>query len=392
MSRKLRVLAVGHSYVVSLNRALLREVAADRDFEVAVVAPELFLSELGPLRCEPERPESPLKLIPARIHWGRWVYTFGYDPKILVRTLNEGNFDVVFAWEEPYIYAGYQVAHAAARFAPQAAFCFRTAQSLPKRYPPPFSYFERKCLEHTDGWIAGAHLVYQNCIARGYPAAKGSILTLAVDTSAFVPLPESERQIVRDALGLRAPVLGYIGRLTPEKGIDVMLRAIEMLETDRQWSLLVLGSGPSEAAVVQWAKEHGWSERVVVRLARHDEVPRYLASMDLLLAPSLTTRRWKEQFGRMVIEAFACGVPVISSDSGELPYVIEKAGWIVPEGDSAAMARTISSALDDGARRAEIARMGLERVKRYSAETLGRAFRSYYRHLVEQKRNGLSAV
>ena len=114
--------------------------------------------------------------------------------------------------------------------------------------------------------------------------------------------------------------------------------------------------------------------------------------MDLLLAPSLTTRRWKEQFGRMVIEAFACGVPVISSDSGELPYVIEEAGWIVPEGDSAAMARTISSALDDGARRAEIARMGLERVKRYSAETLGPAFRSYYRRLVEQKRKGLSAA
>lgn len=392
MSRKLRVLAIGHSYVVSLNRALLREVAEDKDFEVTVVAPELFLSELGLLHCEPEPEGSPLKVIPARIHWGKWVYTFGYDSKVLNRLMEEGHFDVVYAWEEPYIYAGYQIARAVARLAPQAAYCFRTAQSLPKRYRPPFSYFERKCLERIDGWVAGAHLVYENSVARGYPAEKGKTLTLAVDTSAFVPLPEAERQLIRDETGLRVPVLGYIGRLTPEKGIDVMLRAIEMLEADRQWSLLVLGSGPSEVSIKQWAREHDWSDRVVVRLVRHDEVPRYLASMDVLLAPSLTTRRWREQFGRMVIEAFACGVPVISSDSGELPYVIEDAGWIVPEGDATALSHTIEAALDDPARRAEIARIAREQVKRYSTLTLARAFRDYYRKLSEQKRKTSSAA
>ena len=55
--------------------------------------------------------------------------------------------------------------------------------------------------------------------------------------------------------------------------------------------------------------------------------------MDLLCAPSRTTPRWREQFGRMLIEAMACGVPVIASPSGEIPYVVGDAGVLVPEGD-----------------------------------------------------------
>jgi glycosyltransferase involved in cell wall biosynthesis len=63
----------------------------------------------------------------------------------------------------------------------------------------------------------------------------------------------------------------------------------------------------------------------IVKVA-HDEVPAYLNAMDLLCAPSLTTPSWREQLGRMVVEALACGVPVISSDSGELPFVVADAG------------------------------------------------------------------
>lgn len=385
MARKIKVLAIGHSYVVGLNRSLLREVAANGDFEVVVAAPARFRSELGPIDCHPEPLDSPLKVISVKTHWDRWVYTFGYDDDVLARLMREERFDVVFAWEEPYIYAGYQIARAVGRYAPQTAFSFRTAQSLPKRYPPPFNYFERICLQQIDGWIAGAHLVYENSVARGYPANKGRVLTLAVDTRTFKPFSEEAKAAVRKELGLQAPMLGYLGRLTPEKGIDVMLRAIELLEPQRPWSLMVLGAGPSDATITQWARRNNWRDRVMVKLVPHSDVPRYLASMDLLLAPSLTTRRWREQFGRMVIEAFACGVPIISSDSGELPFLVGDTGWVVPEADPAAMATAIRTALDDNARREAVAREGLQRANDYSARTLGRAFSNYFRELAEQK-------
>ena len=91
----------------------------------------------------------------------------------------------------------------------------------------------------------------------------------------------------------------------------------------------------------EWAAGKGWSNRVKVKLAKHSEVPRYLGCMDLLVAPSQTMKNWREQFGRMIIEAFACGVPVIGSDSGEIPFVIGDAGLVVAETDVAGWAQAI---------------------------------------------------
>ena len=108
----------------------------------------------------------------------------------------------------------------------------------------------------------------------------------------------------------------------------------------------MLGSGPMEGKILDWAKTRGWSDRVRIMLARHDEVPSYLGTMDMLVAPSQTTCHWKEQFGRMLIEAFACGVPVIGSDSGEIPYVIGDAGRVVGEKDVLGWAAAIIELLD----------------------------------------------
>ena len=83
--------------------------------------------------------------------------------------------------------------------------------------------------------------------------------------------------------------------------------------------------------------------------------------MDLLAAPSLTTRLWKEQLGRMLIEAMACGIAIVGSDSGEIPFVLGQAGSVVPEGDTRAWSTAIGELLDNPSRRAELAAAGLAR-------------------------------
>jgi glycosyltransferase involved in cell wall biosynthesis len=85
--------------------------------------------------------------------------------------------------------------------------------------------------------------------------------------------------------------------------------------------------------------------------------------MDILAAPSQTTRRWKEQFGRMLIEAMACGVPVVGSDSGEIPYVIGDAGKVVAEADTAAWARTLGTLFETPSLRAELSTLGREQAE-----------------------------
>lgn len=147
--------------------------------------------------------------------------SFGYEPRELRRLLEDGHFDVIHAWEEPYTFAGYQIARAAERSA--ARFCFRTAQSLPKRYPPPFAHFERRVLQRADAWLSSARLVHDLMLQRGYPEDRGRMIRLAVDLEAFRPLDPAVRAAGRDELRLRAPVVGFTGRLVAVKGLDVLI-------------------------------------------------------------------------------------------------------------------------------------------------------------------------
>jgi glycosyltransferase involved in cell wall biosynthesis len=88
------------------------------------------------------------------------------------------------------------------------------------------------------------------------------------------------------------------------------------------------------------------------------EAPRWLAALDCLVLPSRTTAHWKEQFGRVLIEAMACGVPVVGSSSGAIPTVIGDAGRVFPEGDFAALGRELTALSLDGALRSELGGRG----------------------------------
>jgi glycosyltransferase involved in cell wall biosynthesis len=100
--------------------------------------------------------------------------------------------------------------------------------------------------------------------------------------------------------------------------------------------------------------------------------------MDLMVAPSQTMKNWREQFGRMIIEAFACGVPVVGSDSGEIPYVIGDAGKVVAEADVEGWANTVGELLDSPAARQELRQRGLDRASKYSVSTIAQQYREYY--------------
>jgi len=381
LNDRIRVLTIGHSYVVAENRALVREVARDPQFDVTVAAPVAFRSGLGPIDLQPEPAGSSLHLKPLGARFTQWTHIFAYDRRGLATMIEDGAFDVIHAWEEPYIYAGYQIVRATAKS--NAAFCFRTAQNIDKRYPFPFSRFERAARSRAQGWIAGGKLVFESMVRRGFPKERGRIMTLAVDLDAFKPLSVERKQTVARQIGLAPPIVAYVGRLTRAKGIDLMMNAMDAVGGSTPWSLLAMGTGPMEGELRNWAAARGWSDRVQVRLVPHRDVPSYLGAADVLLAPSQTGSRWREQFGRMVIEAFACGVPVLGSDSGEIPDVIGDAGKVLAESDTHAWASAIVEVLGNAELRSDMARRGLERVQAYSVAAVARQYRAYYRELVD---------
>jgi glycosyltransferase involved in cell wall biosynthesis len=119
-------------------------------------------------------------------------------------------------------------------------------------------------------------------------------------------------------------------------------------------------------------------------LAPHHDVARYLGAMDVLVAPSQTTPRWKEQFGRVLIEAMACGVPVLASDSGEIPKVVGDAGRVLPKTDAAAWSAALTEILDDAQMRRHMIERGLARADEYSVERVAAQYREFYRWLAAQ--------
>jgi glycosyltransferase involved in cell wall biosynthesis len=155
------------------------------------------------------------------------------------------------------------------------------------------------------------------------------------------------------------PRIGFVGRFEPVKGLDVLLAAFTCLASEA--SLVLVGDGSQRDML------HG--ERVHVLPAMDFErLPSLLKALDVLVLPSVTMLPMhREQFGRVLAEAMAAGVPVIGSTSGALPEVIEDAGLIVPERDAAALARALQSVLTDTELRRSLAERGLQRARAHFA-------------------------
>ena len=356
MTRPRRLLTLGHSYVVAMNRRLAHEMALEGEWEVTAAAPDRFPGDLREIALEPIAGEA-CRTVAVPVQFGRKPHLMLYGRAL--RDLLRERWDVVHCWEEPYVASAWQVARWAR---PDATLVYATFQNLRKRYPPPFAQLERRAMRRADGWIAFGRTVEATLADRpGYVERPHAVIPPGVDLARFRPDPEARRRIHAE-LGWGddgPPVIGCLGRFVPEKGIDLLRRTWEVSEPSR---LLLVGGGPMELALREWAARVGDGVRVVTGVP-HDRVPDYLSAMDVLAAPSLTTPRWREQFGRMLVEAMACGVPVVGSDSGEIPFVIGDAGVVVPEGDAEAWTVALNRLIADAAWRTELATRGLERAR-----------------------------
>lgn len=368
-----RLLTIGHSHVVSENRRLAHEmgIQGGSRWDIVAIAPERFRGDLGPLQAQRAEDEAvELRTVPLRL--GRSAHFMRYAG---LRDAMAGSWDVVHAWEEPYIAAGAQIAGAAPA---TAKVVFATFQNIAKDYPWPLSWFERQSMRRADGWIAFGELVKTTLQSRvGYAGKPSRVIAPGVDTCLFRP-DTPARSVVRRELGWAedAPVAGFLGRFEPQKGIELLCHALEAVAVP--WHALFVGGGTLEPLLRTFEKRHPSRVRVITGVP-HREVPRWLNAMSLLCAPSRTTPAWREQFGRMLIEAMACGVPVVGSDSGEIPFVIGGAGVVLPEADIQAWTAAIERLLSDAAARRTYADSALARVAdRFTWPVVARAHLGWF--------------
>jgi glycosyltransferase involved in cell wall biosynthesis len=364
-------LTIAHSYCVSLNRRLAQEIAATGEWEVTAVGPARFAGDFGWTVLERD-PGEACEVVPVPVHISRPIHLMVYGRRLMV--LLKQPWDLVHCWEEPYVAAAGQVAWAARSTAP---IVFATFQNIEKRYPPPFRWIERYTLARAAGIVAFGRTAHDVVIERAPLGTPVRVISPGVDVGQFDLDAAGATRIRRHyAWSDRTPVVGFLGRLVPEKGCALLTRVLDRLRVP--WRAIFVGAGPLEADLRRWAHCHPGRVRIETGVD-HDHVAGYLNAMDVLCAPSQTTQSWREQFGRMVIEAFACGTPVIASDSGELPHVVADAGLLVREADEAAWARAIMSLLTDQRLRSELGRRGRQRaVEHFAWPTIARQHLTFF--------------
>jgi glycosyltransferase involved in cell wall biosynthesis len=283
------------------------------------------------------------------VHLDRRIHVMFYGRRL--REVLRARWDVVHCAEEPYVVAGGQVAAWSPR---EAVLVFTTSQNITKHYPPPFSWLEQYAMRRAAAWIAIGHTVAETLGARdAYTTRPRRVIPLGVDTSRFRPDARARARILRE-LGwtdVDVPVVGFVGRFVPEKGLSLLMRTLDA--TALPWHGILVGGGPMTASLEAWALRHPGRVYIATGVP-HEKMPSYVSAMDILCAPSQTTPCWREQLGRMLLEAFASGVAIIGSDSGEIPRVLGDAGVVVGEGDDAGWVRALSELLQSPERRTEL--------------------------------------
>jgi glycosyltransferase involved in cell wall biosynthesis len=373
-----RLLTIGHSYVIAGNRRLAHEMAVQGRgrWEVTAAAPERLAADLRGVTLEPIADEA-CTVGPLGVRLGSSPHLRFYDRRL--RALMSSPWDVVHVWEEPYVAACAQIAALAP---PRARFVPATFQNIVKTYPAPFRFFERRVVQRAAGWIAFGTTVADAQHAKPLYTSKPSrVIPPGVDVARYRPDSAARRE-VRTRLGWdeSVPVAGYLGRFVPEKGLALLMRALDA--TPGPWRALFVGGGPMEGALNAFAGRHPGRVRVLTNVV-HDAVPAHLNAMDLLCAPSQTTVRWREQFGRMLIEAMACGVPIVASDSGEIPHVVGDAAEVVAEDAVGEWTAAMASLLSDPQRRRELASRGQARAhERYAWPVVARAHLAFFEELM----------
>jgi glycosyltransferase involved in cell wall biosynthesis len=280
--------------------------------------------------------------------------------------------------EEPYNLSTWRAARQAWRPANSGArLVFFSWQNLHRDYPPPFNWMERSVYRRAAHAIAGNQAAARVLRAKGYDGPLSVIPQFGVDPALYgvsrPPAPD-------------APfVIGYVGRLVPEKGVADLLHAASGLSGE--WRIRLFGAGPQRDALSATARSLGIAERVVFEgQVPSPDIPAYLSELHALALPSHTRPNWMEQFGRVLIEGMASGMPVVGSDSGEIPNVIGDAGLVFAQGDVEDLRRRLQALMNDRALWADLARRGRERVLAHftQAQVAAQTVRVYREALVGQ--------
>ena len=345
----MRAVVISRTYINPALRGKLRSLAG-MGCAIAVAVPEHWHQPItGGSLSATWGDDAGVRIVPVKVRTiGSQNSTAVWDRATLRKLLRDFRPDVLQVEEEPWT----QVAAVATRLStrmkiPPVLF---SAESIARNYVLAQRWRRARSVKRAAGFI-GENRVAAGLLSRGRPDVPTTIISqVGISIPRMLtPVPHSRF------------VIGFVGRLVPEKGLDILLRAAVRLQGD--WDLLVVGSGPAQEELEGLAERLGVASRVTwLGALPPEELPGIWPRLDCLALPARTTRQWVEVHGRAIIEAMGFGLPVVGSTSGALPEIIGPAGLVVQEDDVPALTAALQELIDSAPRRAAFAQEGRRRV------------------------------
>ncbi|HEV7745549.1 MAG TPA: glycosyltransferase family 4 protein [Pyrinomonadaceae bacterium] len=372
----MRILRIAHSSLTpelrQRERALARRFP---DVELELVTTERWREAEVDVEAQPD------DLFPvrtARSYLSKHIQLFAYDPRPIIRALRAHRPHLIDLGHESYSVAGAEVLTLCRWFAPNVPIVMQANQNIHHNYPPPFSWFEQRAFKRVAAAYGCSESVCEVLRGKGF-AKPAPVVPFGVDTDAFRPRAHEVEKTNRPL------TIGYIGRMLPGKGLNVLAEALEKIKGEA-WQLLVVGDGSERENFEQRLREARLHDRAEFTGAvSFALMPEYFQRLDVMVIPTETTKRVREQFGRVIVEAMASGVPVIGSTCGAIPEVIGDAGLVFPEGNATALANALRSMLADGDLRQRLVAAGQARVEQYSWTRVAEMTYELFRRVLDGK-------
>jgi len=384
----MRLLVVGHSYITAFAQAkyaAMKRLAPD--LELLLIIPPRVYHPFMTYRPEvaPGLASSEVVCVPTL--FGRSTMTYLLDPRRLAGLLREFSPDRIHIEEDPHSFVGVETVLLSRRQCPDAKVSFFIWDNLNRSPRFPVNVLKRVLTRYAlacasdvvCGNTEGQRLLKD----KGYNGSSAILPQIGLEASEYMQPPRAELMAAIRGEDRDGVVIGYVGRLVPEKGILTLLEALSGIG-ECQWRLVLLGQGPlREKLERQWKPRMG-QRLVLMDAVSHGAVAECMKCFDVFVLASHKTSRWTEQFGLALAQAMMAGVACVGSSSGAIPEVLAGTGLLVQERDAVALREALRRLISCPEDRKSLGRAARELARaHYTNEVIAAAYLRVFEGLRE---------
>jgi glycosyltransferase involved in cell wall biosynthesis len=397
----MNLLAIGHPFLTAYNqKKYVAMKQLDPKLRLRLVVPSRWCERFGFTTCEVHPALSSEEVVPLKAWLARSHMTYLHNPRRMAEILRTFQPDVIHIDPgEPQALITVETIALQRMFAPGAAVTLWTVDNLLRRRHFPLGAVKHRLraysLRRVAAMLSCNHRAAELLRAEGRYSGPIEVLPqYGLDVNEHQTGTEPE---LRGELGLDDNiVVGYVGRLVPEKGLRLLIVALGRLQS-LPWKLLLVGAGSLEEEI-----QRDWMAKfpgriVLIPPVPYEGVPRYLRCSDIFVLPSHSTPQWMEQFGLTLAQAMMLGIASIGSSSGAIPEVLGPGGIVFEEGNTEQLVRALEELLNSPARREQLGQQGRDfALKNYTQEGVAARYLAAFERVLSlsalNRRRGSKAV